>query len=104
MIVLTIAGMALITFGLRLIPLLLSRRIPPQNGIRGKLMEYMPLAVLSALTVPGIFQVDPDSPIIGIASGASAVILVLIRKNPLLLVVLGSVATAVVIKFITVYL
>jgi branched-subunit amino acid transport protein len=63
----------------------------------------LPIAVLSALTVPGIIQVDPDVNLVGIASGTVAVILVLIRKIPLLLVILGSVSAALLVKMLTLY-
>lgn len=96
--ILTIAGMALITFLLRYVPLLLTRDILPKSGRVKNMLDHLPLAVLSALTVPGIYQADPAAPLVGIASGAAAVILVLIRKIPLLLVVLGSVAAAVAAK------
>lgn len=95
-----IVGMALITFLLRFTPLLLTRDFLPAGKIK-MMLDHLPLAVLSALTVPGIFQVDPKAPLIGIASGAAAVILVLVRKIPLLLVVLGAVTAAVIVKVIS---
>jgi branched-subunit amino acid transport protein len=103
MTLLVIAGMALITFILRFTPLLLSRNIVPRNGQLKSMLDHLPLAVLSALTVPGIYQVDPDYPQIGIVAGFTAVILVLLRKVPPLFVVLGSVAAAVILKFITLH-
>ncbi|MEK5237077.1 AzlD domain-containing protein [Paenibacillus sp. FSL L8-0470] len=96
-----IVGMALITFLLRFTPLLLTRDFLPKTGKIKMMLDHLPLAVLSALTVPGIFQVDPKAPLIGIASGAAAVILVLVRKIPLLLVVLGAVTAAVIVKVIS---
>lgn len=103
MLILTIAGMALITFLLRYMPLLLTRDVLPKSGTVKRMLDHLPLAVLSALTVPGIFQADPDAPLVGIASGAAAVILVLVRKIPLLLVVLGAVAAAVAAKLMVQY-
>jgi branched-subunit amino acid transport protein len=100
MTILVIIGMAIITFLFRFVPLLLTKHTNGSSKVQG-LLEYLPIAVLSALTVPGIIQVDPDVNLVGIASGTVAVILVLIRKIPLLLVILGSVSAALLVKMLT---
>lgn len=102
MTILIIVGMALITFLFRFVPLLLTNHTNGSSKIKS-MLEYLPIAVLSALTVPGLFHVDPDANLVGIASGIVAVILVLIRKVPLLLVILGSVSAAVIVKMLTMY-
>ncbi|MBY3620592.1 AzlD domain-containing protein [Acinetobacter sp. CUI P1] len=102
MTILIIIGMAVITFLFRFVPLLLTNQANGSSKIQA-LLEYLPIAVLSALTVPGIIQVDPDVNLVGIAAGTVAVILVLIRKIPLLLVILGSVSAALLVKMLTLY-
>jgi branched-subunit amino acid transport protein len=102
MTILIIAGMAVITFLFRFAPLLLMNQSASSPKAKA-MLECLPIAVLSALTVPSIFQVDPDASLVGIASGTVAVILVLIRKLPLLLVILGSVSTGVVVKMLMMY-
>lgn len=102
MTILIIVGMALITFIFRFVPLLLTNHRMVSSKAKA-MLEYLPIAVLSALTIPGIVQVDPDTQLVGIASGIVAVILVLIRRIPLLLVILGSVSTAVVVKMLTLF-
>lgn len=102
MTILIIIGMAVITFLFRFLPLLLTNHTNGSSKVQA-LLEYLPIAVLSALTVPGIIQVDPDVNLVGIASGTVAVILVLIRKIPLLFVILGSVSAAILVKMLTLY-
>ncbi|GGF68481.1 hypothetical protein GCM10010912_11890 [Paenibacillus albidus] len=93
-----IAGMALITFVLRAAPLLLADIIGRFPARIRLLLDHLPIAVMSALIIPGITQVDPDSTLVGIVSGITAVILVVTNKMPLLLVILGAVASAVITK------
>ncbi|KTD86126.1 AzlD domain-containing protein [Paenibacillus etheri] len=102
MTILIIIGMAVITFLFRFVPLLLTNHTNGSSKVEA-LLEYLPIAVLSAFTVPGIIQVDPDVNLVGIAAGTVAVILVLIRKIPLLLVILGSVSAAILVKMLTLY-
>ncbi|WP_313639645.1 AzlD domain-containing protein [Paenibacillus sp. FSL K6-0276] len=102
MTILIIMGMAIITFSFRFVPLLFTNHTNGSSKVQA-LLEYLPIAVLSALTVPGIIQVDPDVNLVGIASGTVAVILVLIRKIPLLFVILGSVSAALLVKMLTMY-
>lgn len=100
MTILIIIGMAILTFSFRFVPLQLTKHTNGSSKVQA-LLEYLPIAVLSALTVPGIFQVDADDNLVGIASGIVAVILVLIRKIPLLLVILGAVSAALIVKILT---
>lgn len=100
MTILIIVGMALITFTYRFIPLLLTKHTNGSAKVK-MMLDDLPIAILSALIIPGIFQVDSDTSLVGIASGAVAVILVLIRKTPLLFVILGAVSAAVIVKMLT---
>ncbi|MNI87659.1 Branched-chain amino acid transport protein (AzlD) [compost metagenome] len=63
-------------------------------------LDNLPLAVLSALIVPGIFQVDQETPMVGIAAGIVSIFLVFAKKIPLFGVIIASVAVAVVIKIL----
>lgn len=98
-----IIGMAIITFSFRFAPLLVNQSKERVSDKIKAMLDYLPLAILSALTVPGIFQVDPDSYWVGITSAITAVILVLFKKLPLLVVILGSVAAAVIVKLLMIY-
>ncbi|MNN55719.1 Branched-chain amino acid transport protein (AzlD) [compost metagenome] len=84
---------------LRFLPLLLASRAG--EGVQmHPFLERLPLAVLSAITIPGVFQVDESNPLVGIAACVVAVLLVLVKKIPLFLVVVLSVAAAVLVKML----
>ncbi|RXZ81288.1 AzlD domain-containing protein [Paenibacillaceae bacterium] len=91
--------MGVITFLLRFTPLLFIKKSntePIRN--RNWILANMPLAVLSALTIPGIFQVDDTTPLVGLAAGLMAVLLSLIKKMPLFAVIFLSVLAAAIVK------
>jgi len=99
MTILLILGMGIITFICRFTPLLFTKKSEPrQKG--GGFLNNLPLAVLSALIIPGIFQVDSDTPMVGFAAGIVAVGLVLVKKCPLFGVLIISVLVAVIVKLI----
>ncbi|MMZ57540.1 Branched-chain amino acid transport protein (AzlD) [compost metagenome] len=99
MIMLIIIGMGVITMLLRFLPLIVTTK--SNNGLQmHPFLERLPLAVLSAITVPGVFQVDDSNPLVGIAACVVAVLLVLVKKVPLFLVVVLSVAAAVLVKML----
>lgn len=99
MTVFIIVGMGVITLLLRFLPLILVNRAA--DGVKiSPFLDRLPLAVLSAITVPGVFQVDESNPLVGIAAGSVAVVLVLVKKVPLFGVILASVAVAILVKFI----
>ncbi|MNW49448.1 Branched-chain amino acid transport protein (AzlD) [compost metagenome] len=103
MITLIIVGMGIITMLLRILPLVLINRGGKDEGEGVQLHSYMerlPLAVLSAITVPGAFQVDENNPLVGITASVIAVLLVLIKKVPLFGVIVISVAAAVLVKLL----
>ncbi|MFB9326091.1 AzlD domain-containing protein [Paenibacillus aurantiacus] len=95
-----IALMGLITFAIRFAPLLIARRESGEEGDRRPFLAYLPLAVLSALTVPGVFQVDQETPWVGAAAGIAAALLALAKKVPLFGLIAGSVLVAVLVKFL----
>jgi branched-subunit amino acid transport protein len=96
---LVIIGMGVITFLFRFTPLLLIKKtevVDRRNGF----LENLPLAVLSALIIPGIFQVDDETPMVGIAAGIVALFLVLLKKVPLFGVIVASVMVAVIVEIL----
>ncbi|MNI13093.1 Branched-chain amino acid transport protein (AzlD) [compost metagenome] len=96
---LIIVCMGIITMLLRFLPLFLSSRAGDGAQMH-PFLERLPLAVLSAITIPGVFQVDESKPLVGIAACVVAVLLVLVKKIPLFLVVVVSVAVAVLVKMV----
>lgn len=99
MTVFIIICMGLITWLLRFLPLVLVSRT--EEGVQmNPFLERLPLAVLSAITVPGVFQVDEGNPLVGIVAGVVAVVLVLLRKVPLFGVIVVTVAAAILVKLL----
>lgn len=80
MIWLVIAGMCLVTFVPRVIPLLLGRELSLPRWIR-RWLSFFPYAALGALIFPGILGAIPGRPWIGLAAGASAALLALKARN-----------------------
>ncbi|SDF36294.1 Branched-chain amino acid transport protein (AzlD) [Fontibacillus panacisegetis] len=99
MIMLVIVVMGVITMLLRFLPLVLANKAGDGAQMH-PFLERLPLAVLSAITIPGVFQVDESNPLVGIAASVVAVLLVLVKKIPLFLVVVLSVAAAVLVKML----
>jgi branched-subunit amino acid transport protein len=86
---LAIATMAVVTYLPRVLPLILVRgRI--QNAFLRSFLYYVPYAVLTAMTLPAIFQAT-GSPV-SAAAGLAAAILLGLRGQPLLTVALGAAA------------
>ncbi|WP_150274618.1 AzlD domain-containing protein [Paenibacillus tepidiphilus] len=97
MTIIVILAIGAMTFLLRFTPLLLVRKNGSAKQKHG-FLENLPLAILSAMIIPGIFQVDKESPWVGIAAGAAAIfLLVFVKKIPLFGVITASVAVAVVV-------
>ena len=84
-----ILGMALVTFLPRLLPALIpdEYRFPPwlRKWLRG-----IPYAALGALIFPGIVQVAPDQPWLGLVGGGAALLLALLEIH-ITLVMAGAV-------------
>lgn len=99
MTIILILGMGLITFLFRFTPLLLVRKTEIEER-KNWFLENLPLAVLSALIVPGIFQVDTETPMVGVSAGIVAIVLVLLKKVPLFGVIIASVSVAVLVKIL----
>lgn len=90
---LLIAGMALVTYIPRLIPMALSEKLNFPGWLNNWL-QYVPYAALGALIFPGIlYSVDGQHPWVGLAGGGAAVILALAGQN--ILVVLAGAIVAV---------
>jgi branched-subunit amino acid transport protein len=93
--VLLVGGMAIATFALRALPILLSDRIVlPEMGIR--LLRYVPPVVLTAIVVPAVLIPDGhhlhltwDNP--RLLGAIAAILLGLWRKNLLLTISGGMV-------------
>ncbi len=90
---LVILLMGLVTYLPRMLPLVALKDRSP-SGFAGRVLEYIPAAALSALIFPGSLTAT------GSVAGAVAAIVVAaflaLRKCSLILVVLGSVAAAVI--------
>ncbi|ETT46605.1 MULTISPECIES: AzlD domain-containing protein [unclassified Paenibacillus] len=99
MTIIVILGMGMLTFLFRIAPLLLVRKAEMEER-KNWFLENLPLAVLSALIIPGIFQVDQEAPMVGIAAGVVAIVLVLAKKVPLFGVIIASVAVAVFVELL----
>lgn len=96
---LLIAGMALVTFIPRLIPMLLPERFSFPGWLNSWL-HYVPYAALGALIFPGILSsVDPQQPWLGVLGGAAAVLLSLAGQN-ILVVLAGAIAAVMLGIFI----
>jgi branched-subunit amino acid transport protein len=92
MIWLLIAGMCVVTFVPRVIPLLLGRDLALPAWIR-RWLSYFPYAALGALIFPGVLTVIPDRPWIGIAAGGVAALLALKARNAIFPVLVAIAVT-----------
>ncbi|MDQ0196482.1 AzlD domain-containing protein [Paenibacillus wynnii] len=91
--------MGFITFILRVFPLYLLKIKPVEQGNNG-FINFLPLSVLCALTIPGIFKVDDTDPFVGTSAGLTALLLVLWGKMPFFGVICLSVLVALIVKLI----
>jgi branched-subunit amino acid transport protein len=87
-----IAGMCVVTFVPRVIPLLLGRELALPVWIR-RWLSYFPYAALGALIFPGILAVIPGRPWIGIAAGGCAALLAIKARNAIFPVLVGIAVT-----------
>ena len=95
---LLILGMALVTYIPRALPALLVGKIKLSQKAE-KFLRLIPYTAMSALIFPGVFTVDADRPLIGIAGGAVAGILAWL-KCPVMLCVLAAIAVDFVLYLI----
>jgi branched-subunit amino acid transport protein len=85
-----ILGMAVVTYGPRLMPFLLlsNKKIP---GRINAFLKCIPVAAIGALIIPGVFSATPDMPVAAIIGMAFTAIFGL-WKGGIIIPVLGSVA------------
>ncbi|MBQ8818530.1 MAG: AzlD domain-containing protein [Clostridia bacterium] len=95
-IALLIFGMALVTYIPRVIPAFVVDKI--RFGKRlGKFINLIPYTAMTALIVPGIFNMDAKHWYVGAIGGAVAILLSCIKKIPSAVVVLASVLAVMVV-------
>lgn len=91
---LTILGMAAVTYVPRLVPLLL----PPDRAYPApvrRFLTYLPFAILGALIMPGALHATGDT--LSSAAGLAVAVLLAWRRANLLIIVLGAVGAASVV-------
>lgn len=86
---------AAVNYTLRVVPFIFSvgENLPPYLK---RFLDYMPVAALGALILPGIITSFPDNPVAGIA-GAAAAALTAWAAGGLILPVFASIGTAWVV-------
>lgn len=87
-----ILGMAVVTYLPRLLPALIRGRDRFPAWFR-KWLQGIPPAALAALIFPGILQVNPEHPRVGLVGGGAALLLSLLRL-PNVWVMLGALLAA----------
>jgi branched-subunit amino acid transport protein len=95
---LTIAGMCVVTYVPRVIPLLLGDG-PALPALVRRWLAYFPYAAIGALIFPGILTSVPRSPWIGLAAGGLAFAVSLKVKSPMV-AVLAAIALAIVLSLV----
>ncbi|HEU4327152.1 MAG TPA: AzlD domain-containing protein [Roseiflexaceae bacterium] len=95
--ILVVVLMGCITVLFRVAPLLSGWKLQQSAG-GSSWLASVPLAVLGALIVPDIFQVDKQNALVGIAAGATAVALTLWGKLPTFATILIAALVALVVK------
>lgn len=87
-----ILACAAVNYLLRVVPFIftIGENIPPYLK---RFLDYMPIAALGALILPGIITSFPDNPIAGIAGAAAAAVTAWIAGG-LILPVFASIGTA----------
>lgn len=88
-IILTIIGMAIVTYTPRLIPAIFIGKIKLSKKFE-KFLKLIPYTAMAALIFPGILEANSDNVLYGIVGGITAIILGLI-KCPLMLCVLAAI-------------
>jgi len=92
---LLIAGMALVTYLPRLLPFTLMRGKKPSKQL-GRFLKLIPYTALGALILPGIFTAVQEMPIAGLAGGAVALAICLVRGG-IILPIFAAIATSYII-------
>ena len=89
--------MALVTYGVRMLPLALVRRKIRSRFVRS-FLHYVPYAVLSAMTIPAIFYAAADIPSAAVGFGVAAVLSW--RGRSLLTVAVAACAAAYLVSLL----
>jgi branched-subunit amino acid transport protein len=83
--------MALVTYLIRMVPFTVFRR-PIRSRFFRSLLQYIPYAVLSAMTIPSIFYSTGN--VYTAAAGTVVAVILAYRNKPLIVVALCAAATA----------
>ena len=94
-----IAGMCVVTFVPRVVPLALGRDLRLPGWIR-RWLSFFPFAALGALIFPGILGVVDGRPWIGLTAGACAGVIALWTRTAIL-PVLAAIALTIVLQVVT---
>jgi len=95
---LVIAGMMVVTWVPRFLPLMLSRDVPMPRWLRRWLSGF-PYAALGALIFPGILGAIPDAPLVALGAGLVALVAALKAKSPVI-PVLAAIAAAALLDLV----
>lgn len=82
--------MSIVTIIPRILPAFIVNKIKFPDWV-GQWLELIPYATLGALIFPGIINIIPDQPLIGIVGGLVALVLAVFRLH-IIFVVMGAVA------------
>ena len=94
-----IAGMCVVTFVPRVLPLVLGRDLGLPRWVK-RWLSFFPYAALGSLIFPGILTVVEGKPWIGLAAGVCAALLALKARNAIF-PVLAAIAVAVALQLLT---
>lgn len=92
-----IAVMALVTYLIRMLPMVIFRKRITNTRIRS-FLYYVPYAVLSAMTFPSIFQSTGTS--LSAAAGCMAAVVLAYFKKSLLTVAIGAAAAVYIVQML----
>lgn len=92
-----IVGMALVTYLPRLLPAIFLDRVKFPGWFQ-KWLKSIPYAALGALIFPGVYLVDQDQPLLGLAGGLAAFLLSILNLH-ITLVMAGSIITVILLQF-----
>lgn len=98
---------ALVTLAFRVVPIVVARRSTADGAdehapAEATDLSILPLAVLTALIVPGAFKVDSDNLLVGTSAAVTALGLVLLRRSlGVHWLILASVAAALLTHVLT---
>jgi len=94
-----VAGMCVVTFLPRVIPLVIGRDLALPRWLT-RWLSFFPFAALGALIFPGILGVVDGKPWIGLAAGACAGVIA-IKARTAIVPVLAAIAVAIVLQVVT---